>query len=70
MGEGVVEFASRKDMQNAVRKLNDTELFGKHLKFSHIIGFNCLIMSTLSPIKLFINSTSLYAEGISSKVSL
>jgi len=32
MGEGVVEFATKKDMQKAIRKLNDTELFGKRLK--------------------------------------
>ena len=29
LGEGVVEFASYKDMQNAIRKLDGTELFGK-----------------------------------------
>lgn len=32
MGEGVVEFASAKDMQSALRKLQDTELFGKRIK--------------------------------------
>jgi len=32
MGEGVVEFATQKDMQKAIRKLNDTELFGKRIK--------------------------------------
>ncbi|XP_057304264.1 serine-arginine protein 55-like [Hydractinia symbiolongicarpus] len=32
MGEGVVEFATHKDMQNAIRKLDDTELFGKRIK--------------------------------------
>lgn len=32
MGEGVVEFASHKDMKNAIRKLDDTELFGKRIK--------------------------------------
>jgi len=32
MGEGVVEFASGKDMENAVRKLNGTELYGKRLR--------------------------------------
>jgi len=32
MGEGVVEFATAKDMNNALRKLDDTELFGKRLK--------------------------------------
>jgi len=32
MGEGVVEFASYKDMQNAMRKLDDTDLFGKRIK--------------------------------------
>lgn len=34
MGEGVVEFATHKDLQNAVRKLNDTELFGKRVKLT------------------------------------
>jgi len=32
MGEGVVEFASAKDMENALRKLDGTELYGKRLK--------------------------------------
>jgi len=32
MGEGVVEFASAKDMDNALRKLDGTELFGKRIK--------------------------------------
>jgi len=32
MGEGVVEFASSKDMDNALRKLDGTELYGKRLK--------------------------------------
>jgi len=32
MGEGVVEFATAKDMENAIRKLNGTELYGKRLK--------------------------------------
>merc|ERR1711973_563190 len=32
MGEGVVEFASSKDMRNAIRKLDDTELFGKRVR--------------------------------------
>lgn len=32
MGEGVVEFATAKDMNNALRKLDGTELFGKRLK--------------------------------------
>merc|ERR1719495_1512569 len=32
MGEGVVEFATAKDMENAVRKLNGSELCGKRLK--------------------------------------
>jgi len=32
MGEGVVEFASSSDMKNAIRKLDDTELFGKRLR--------------------------------------
>jgi len=32
MGEGVVEFASAKDMDNALRKLDGTELYGKRIK--------------------------------------
>ena len=28
----VVEFASKHDMNNAIRKLDDTELFGKRVK--------------------------------------
>jgi len=32
MGEGVVEFASAKDMDNALRKLDGKELYGKRLK--------------------------------------
>lgn len=32
MGEGVVEFASYKDMKHAMQKLDDTELFGKRIK--------------------------------------
>ncbi|CAG8576583.1 9083_t:CDS:2, partial [Scutellospora calospora] len=30
-GEGVVEFSSYEDMKNAIRKLDDTELKGKHI---------------------------------------
>jgi len=41
MGEGVVEFASQKDLQNAIRKLDDTELFGKRIKLiSNFRGSN------------------------------
>jgi len=32
MGEGVVEFATAKDMDNALRKLDRTELYGKRIK--------------------------------------
>jgi len=32
MGEGVVEFASSRDMDSALRKLDGTELFGKRIK--------------------------------------
>jgi len=34
MGQGVVEFATCGDMKNAVRMLDDTELFGKRIKLT------------------------------------
>merc|ERR1712142_468967 len=38
MGQGVVEFASYQDMLSAVRKLDETELFGKKIKLSYNDG--------------------------------
>jgi len=34
MGQGQVEFASARDMKNAIRKLDNSELFGKRIRLS------------------------------------